>query len=302
MRNILMKASAKINLTLDVLGRRPDGYHEISSVMQAIDLHDTLLIEKTGRRGIQLKCDYPGLPVDDQNLVYKAAQLLAPEQGIYIELQKKIPVAAGLAGGSSDCAATLLGLNTLLKLGIPPDQLLKMGRGLGADVPFCIMGGTALAEGIGDRLTALPCHPDSWIVLAHLPIFVSTKEIFSEWSGKSGNMTPAMVKSVSMGNLKKIYTNLSNDLAPIAISMHPEIDSIISLFRLQNALGVNMTGSGPTVFAYFHTKTSALAAMDNIQKQFPNCDMFCTQLSAAEGFSGCGHEMREDEQFCYKKP
>ncbi|MCL2399812.1 MAG: 4-(cytidine 5'-diphospho)-2-C-methyl-D-erythritol kinase [Defluviitaleaceae bacterium] len=324
MSTITMKAWAKINLTLDVLNKRPDGYHNLVSVMQSICLYDTLLIRKTstavssGNLEIEIKTDCYGLPTDESNLIYKAAKSILTAYdlrcGISVELQKNIPVAAGLAGGSSNCAATLLGLNTLLELNIPQERLFEMGRNLGADVPFCLMSniepsgsGTALAEGIGEKLTPLPSHPDIWIVLAHLPIPVSTKEIFSRRSHtvqqnrnaqtnrniqqpktfrlhlpsakkqQTKKKSPEMVKAFASGNINKIADNLSNDLTALATDMHPEIFDLITAFNTQNPLGVNMSGSGPTVFAYFLTEFDALKAQEHIRQQFISCDVFCTK-------------------------
>ena len=280
MRNVYMKACAKINLTLDVLGKRSDGYHELSSVMQSIALYDTLLISKTNRQGIELKTDCPALPVDEDNLIYRAAQLLLSEykikQGISIELHKKIPLAAGLAGGSSDCAATLLGLNDLFELDIPQKELFELGQRLGADVPFCIMSGTALAEGVGEKLAPLPPHPKTWIVLARLPILVSTKEIFLRWSREAAcyPRSSAMMEALKTGDINEIAVNLGNGLTPVATALHPEINTLIVAFQDQNAVGVNMTGSGPTVFAYFSTEFAAFKAIEYIKKQLPSCELF----------------------------
>jgi len=286
MENIRMKAYAKINLTLDVLGKRPDGYHELSSVMQSIGLCDTLLMSKTPRQGIEIKTDCLELPVDEGNLVYRAAQCLLSaykvQQGVFIELQKRIPIAAGLAGGSSDCAATLLGLNKLFELNIPQKRLFEIGRQLGADVPFCLMANeagsptTALAEGVGEQLTPLPSHPEAWIVLAHLPIMVSTKTIFSRWINNAASSAKStdMVNAFATGNINEVASSLSNALAPVAMALHPKIDALMMALSAQNAIGVNMTGSGPTVFAYFFTETTALRAIEYIKQQFPDCDFF----------------------------
>ena len=293
MRTITIKAWAKINLTLDVLGKRPDGYHELASVMQAISLYDTLTISESNKPGIEIKLTEtksikkrPDLPIGEGNLVYQAAQLLTTKfnirKGILIELQKNIPIAAGLAGGSSDCAATLLGLNHIFDLNISQRQLLDIGKELGADVPFCIMGndtgpsGTALAEGIGERLTPLPSHPGVNIVLARLPVMVSTKKIFSYYTGRSEQQTSAMVQALKTNDVKKIAANLANDLVPIVTGLHPEVLTLITAFREQNAMGVSMTGSGPTVFAYYPTEASAFMAIKNISEQFPDCEIFST--------------------------
>jgi len=204
-------------------------------------------------------------------LVYRAAQLLLGSgQGLCIELEKNIPVAAGLAGGSSDCAATLLGLNELLELNLPKEELLKLGSKLGADVPFCIFchtGGTALAEGIGDILTPLKDHPEVWIVLVRPPVFVSTKEIFSNWRSPNQAQTPAMLKAINSGNLEAIAANLSNGLAEKNMSL-------ISALQSQGAIGTNMTGSGPTAYAYYKTESTAIAAIDYIKQKYPDYNTY----------------------------
>jgi len=269
----IMKACAKINLTLDILGRRPDNYHELASVMQSINLSDTLVIKKSEQPGITLKCDNPALPVDEGNLVYRVAKYLFFEynirQGISIDLHKKIPLAAGIAGGSADCAAALLGINELLELNIPKTKLFEIGRIHGADVPFCMLGGTALAEGIGEKLTILPDHPDIWIVLVRLPILVSTKDIFANWkSNNSQNRSHDMVKALESGDVHKIAASLGNDLESVTTTIHPKIAEVISAFKELDALGVNMSGSGPTVFAYFLTETNARRAIQVIEEEF----------------------------------
>lgn len=288
-----IKAWAKINLTLDVLGKRPDNYHQLASVMQAVGIYDTLVINKTDRQGIELKTNITNLPTDEGNLVYKAAKLLTWEynvkEGISIELRKNIPIGAGLAGGSSDCAAALYGINELLDLKIPQKRLLELGSQLGSDVPFCLMSiagpqsnkpftGTALVEGAGEKITPLPAHPDVSIVLACPPIVVSTQKIFARWSNtQTEGQTPAMVNAITEYDVKKIAANLANDLTPIATGLHPEILELISAFRAESALGVNMTGSGGCVFAYFSTEADALAAIKNMGAQFSDCELYFAQ-------------------------
>lgn len=290
--SITLKARAKINLTLDILGKRPDGYHELSTVMQSLELYDTLVIktiEKQGLDDIILETDCPTLPTDENNLVYKAARLILKEhnvqQGVHIYLHKRIPLAAGLAGGSSDCAATLWGLNTLLGLNVANERLFEMGRQLGADVPFCLFAnfinnhGTALAEGIGEKLTPLPLHPDVWILLARLPIEVSTQEIFSRFGAMQPlpiERTPSMLEALETQKLPLICFCLGNGLTDIAVSMHPEIHTLITLLQGQEALGVNMTGSGPTVFAYFPSKSAACSAVNALESQ-AKLDIFLTK-------------------------
>ena len=278
-----MKTFAKINLTLDILGKRPDGYHELSSVMQSVSLHDTLSITRTERQGISIKADSPELPVGRDNLVYKAAEFILKEYnltscGVSVEIEKRIPIAAGLAGGSSNCAAALTGLRDLFGLNIPEDKLHQIGKGFGADVPFCLLsGGTALAEGIGEKLTLLPPHPDIYVALARLPVHVATKEVFGRWTGAGERKTPEMLEALTSGRLDNIAGALGNGLASTAIAMHPEIAEVIEAFRKNNACGVNMTGSGPTVFAYFHTEEDANIAVEAIKYKY-NCDTFCTKI------------------------
>ena len=278
-----MKTFAKINLTLDVLGKRPDGYHEISSVMQSLALHDTLSVTRTEGPGIKIKTDNPSLPVDNSNLVYKAAEFILrsynlASYGVSVEIEKKIPIAAGLAGGSSNCAAALIGLRDLFELDISEDKLYQIGKGFGADVPFCLLsGGTALAEGIGEKLTLLTPHPDMCVALARLPVHVATKEVFSRWTKEEEKKTPEMLKALAAGSIDDIAAALGNGLASTAIAMHPEIAGIMEVFRKYNACGVNMTGSGPTVFAYFHREDDAYIAINAIENIY-NCHTFCTKI------------------------
>ena len=298
MDTITVKAWAKINLTLDVLGKRPTGYHELSSVMQTIGLYDLLTIEQTQNPGITLKAPEgkdlpPDFPIGKDNLIYQAAATLLERydvlQGVAIELTKNIPIAAGLAGGSSNAAATLTGINELFKLKIPRERLMEIGRELGSDIPFCIFclfdqqGGTALVEGTGEKITALPNHPEAGIVLVRPKEHVSTKEIFSMWTGMSERQTPYMLDAIKKGDIRKISENLSNDLTQIATGLHPQILDILNALRKQKALGVNMTGSGPTVFGYFPSEYTALLAMERVGQEFPDCEVFCTKPKSAKG-------------------
>jgi len=281
---MIIQAKAKINLTLDVLGKRSDGYHELSTIMQSIDLCDTLTFRKTERMGISLKINNPFLPVDEKNLIYRIAQFLILEynirQGISIELIKRIPIAAGLAGGSTNAAATLLALNEIFELSISQKQLYKIGQSFGADIPFCMMSGTVLAEGIGEKLKPLTNHPKTWLVLARPQIFVSTKEIFSRWSPQNAeSKSAAMAEALMSGDIQKVASKLSNDLAPIAMELYPEILRVMNVLREQNAIGVNMSGSGPTVFAYFGTESAALMAIDHLKRQLSNIDLFCVKIN-----------------------
>lgn len=281
MESITLKAYAKINLTLDVLGKRADGYHEIASVMQTVGVFDLIDISIVEEPGIFLTTNRPDLATNDRNIAYRAAQYFMSDfeikKGIAIHINKYIPIAAGLGGGSSDCAAVLNGINELFGLNISADRLIKTGSVLGADVPFFIRGGTVLVQGMGEKIKSLPKHPSVNIVLARLPVEVSTKNVYAEWSGKTEGQTTNIIREIKAGNIKKIAENLSNDLAPTVIDMHPGILDLITAFRKHKAAGANVTGSGPTVYAYFTTETEGLAAVKNMGEQFPTCEFYLTQ-------------------------
>jgi len=281
---VQIKAFSKINLILEVLERRPDGYHNLRSVMQSLALHDTLTIKPhtpaKGTPPLRLTCDNPSLPTDEGNLVFRAAQYMAEayaiSQPLSIHIEKRIPVAAGLGGGSSDCAAALVGINRCFGLGLDRDALREAGLRFGADVPFCITGGTMLAQGTGEILTELPPHPDCWIVLACLPIPVSTGEIFRQVDAKAQpddgpESTPApgvgpMGEALKKGDIPGIAKEFFNALAPVTTRMHPEIDGLIAQLRELGALGAAMSGSGPSVFGYFENKAAASAAEHILKK------------------------------------
>jgi len=259
---VQMRAFSKINLILDVLRKRSDGYHDLRSVMQMLALHDTVTISiSKNNNGFQLICSDPALPTDDRNLVTKAAKFLIKEynivQPICIQLEKRIPQAAGLAGGSSDCAATLVGINQLFDLNIPLHTLMEIGQRFGADVPFCLLGGTALAEGIGEKLTPLPVHPHCWVLLACPDIYVSTAAIFNKCKPGVSNNIDDMITALAKGNLRDIAKNFNNDLADVTIKLHPIIQKLINEMITQGAMNAAMSGSGPSVFGYFLDKETA---------------------------------------------
>ncbi|MCL1884872.1 MAG: 4-(cytidine 5'-diphospho)-2-C-methyl-D-erythritol kinase [Defluviitaleaceae bacterium] len=284
---VKVQAVAKINLFLDVLGKRSDGYHDLFSIMQAVDLCDELLIslgsEKTSETAVcHLVCDLEGLPADGENLVVKAGNLLIREYGIMqnlnIELTKRIPVGAGLAGGSSDCAAALLGINELLDLSIPFDKLLEIGKSLGADVPFCLYANagyrkgllrTAITEGIGEKISPLPPHPPCFIVIACPNIHVSTAEIFSHYklSHASTEKRQNIVNAFNNSDITKIAKNLYNTFTPITSHLHPEISELIANFLDAGAMGAEMSGTGSSVFAYFDSEKLAEKALNILRHQ-----------------------------------
>lgn len=249
------RAYAKINLTLDVLGKRADGYHEVSMIMQSISLFDTVSFSER-KTGVSLTCNLPGLPGDNSNLAYRAAELLRREcgahQGVHIDLVKRIPLAAGLAGGSSDAAAVLRGLNQLWRLRLSNDDLERLAAELGSDVPFCLWGGTVQATGRGEKLEPLADFAGIGVVLAHPPIHVSTAWVYGQFqtalaSGSCYN--EGMRQAVAAQDFLAVSTNLYNALETVTVPAYPQIAAIKQTLSAAGASGVLMSGSGPTVFA-----------------------------------------------------
>ncbi len=267
MNSIDTKAYAKINLGLDVLRKREDGYHEVSMIMQSVDLYDTLTLRKYSDGEIKLRTNLPWLPHDRRNLVYKAAELfretLHIRDGIHINLNKQIPVAAGMAGGSSDAAATLMGLNQLFETGLGEHELKKLGVKLGADVPYCIQLGTSLSEGIGEILTTLKPMPGCHILLVKPDISVSTKYVY-EHLKLSGEVThpdiPGMLAAIEQGNLYQLTSLMDNILQTVTIKEYPIIEEIKERMLEHGALTSLMSGSGPTVFGIYDSLPAAKAA------------------------------------------
>jgi 4-diphosphocytidyl-2-C-methyl-D-erythritol kinase len=264
MNTVTRKAHAKINLALDVLKRRADGYHEVRMVMHTIDLHDELVFEKTpsDAPSIVVRCDNPLLQNND-NLVFRAAALLCqhfPERilskdsGVTISLKKKIPLAAGLAGGSTDAAAVFHGFNELFDLGMSVASMCELGSKIGADVPFCILGGTALAEGIGEKLTPLPALPPCQIQLAKPDIEVSTKWVYEQLALAELTEHPdidGMVAALHRQDLSGVIARMSNVLEMVTVRKHPIIQELKREMLERGAAGALMSGSGPTVFGVF---------------------------------------------------
>ncbi|MDN5346488.1 MAG: 4-diphosphocytidyl-2-C-methyl-D-erythritol kinase [Clostridia bacterium] len=257
MDEIIVPAYAKINLTLKVLGQRADGYHDLSTIFQAISLHDEVIARKEGR-DIDLVAEGAGLPSREENLIYRAALLLKERfglvAGVRIYLKKRLPVAAGLGGGSADAAATLLALNYLFDLGLMPAQLMLLGAELGADVPFCLLGGTALGRGRGERLTLLPPPPRLWLVLVKPPFGVSTAEVYRGWdaglgAGKeAGPDEEAALEALNTGKRDLLLKALGNDLEGITCSLYPQALDVKKCLFKAGAEQVIMCGSGPTFF------------------------------------------------------
>jgi 4-diphosphocytidyl-2-C-methyl-D-erythritol kinase len=249
------KAPAKINLMLDVLHKRPDGYHEVEMVMTMVDLADRLEMVELPRDTIIISSQVGYIPLDEKNLAFQAARLIKDRydvrKGVHIHLDKKIPVAAGLAGGSSDAAATLRGLSRLWGLHIPVQELQRLGAELGSDVPFCVTGGTALATGRGEVLHPIPNPPQCWVILAKPPINVSTQEVYTRLKSDQITKHPSashMIAAIQSGNFHEVCGQLGNVLEDVTLKLHPEVQQIKEAMMRLGADGTLMSGSGPTVF------------------------------------------------------
>ena len=249
--SIVLKSYGKINLGLDVLRRREDGYHEVRMIMQTVGLYDVLTMKKRKDDKIEMTCNLSFLPTDERNLVYKAVKLIKDKyhikDGVEINLSKRIPVAAGMAGGSSNCAAALKGMNQLFDLGLSIDELCEIGVTLGADVPYCIWGGTALSEGIGEKLSRVDAMPDCYILIAKPGISVSTAFVYKNL------------------DLPALCNRLENVLETVTIKEYPIIEKVKKHLMDQGAKGALMSGSGPTIFAIFEDKKTADDAMESLR-------------------------------------
>lgn len=270
---ITLNAYAKINLSLDVVGRLANGYHEVRMIMQTVGIHDTLKFEKTEGE-IVLSSDAGELPLGEDNLIYKAAKLVRETYGISggvkVHLEKRIPVAAGMAGGSTDAAATLKAMNLLYDLRLSEEDLCGLGVKLGADVPYCIMGGTALSEGIGEVLTKLAPMPECVLLVAKPDINVSTKEVYQALDSQSVPWHPdvdGMRQAIEEGRLEGIYSRLGNVLETVTVAKHPIVSEIKQEMLENGALGSLMSGSGPSVFGIFDDEEKARAAGECIKKK-----------------------------------
>lgn len=267
---ISLKAHAKINWSLSILGLRSDGYHELDMLMQSLELHDELIFEDA--RWLSLSVDGQSLPVGGRNLIVKAANALmeatGERHGARIQLKKHIPIRAGLGGGSADCAMTLVALNQLWKLYLPTDRLMKIGASLGADVPFCMLGGLARVGGVGERLTPIPGAPSIPLAMVTPGGGLSTPAVFKAWDEGDCPIVPAdlsaLADALTRGDLNRAQTLSFNALEVPAIRLMPQIGEIIETFRTLGARFVRMTGSGSTVFAAFDTDEQAKTAAAHI--------------------------------------
>lgn len=272
MNSIDLKSRAKINLSIDVLGKRDDGYHIVEMIMQTIDLYDNLKITKIEGDFIKIKSDSEDIPLNQDNIVYKAADILKKrfniKDGVEISIQKNIPVAAGMAGGSSNAAAVLVGLNKVWNLGLSESELKEIGLQLGADVPFCITGGSALAQGIGEELTNIHGLSESVNILVCKPdIFVSTKEVYQSLDMNKVQKRPEnqkLIESLKNDDIKYVSENMVNVLEEVTASKYKEIKQIEATMMKNKALGSMMSGSGPTVFGLFDNKEYAIKAKEEL--------------------------------------
>lgn len=283
MNSIILKGRAKINLTLDVVGKRDNGYHDLEMIMQTVNLYDTIYIRKTKVPGVRLKSNYSWLPTNEKNIAYRAAELFFKESeicgGVSIEITKRIPVAAGLAGGSTDAAATLVGLNRLYETHYSKEQLMEMGLKLGADVPFCIARGTMLAEGIGEVLTPLEPMPKTYVVLVKPPFSASTATVYKSLdisNIKKHPDTKLVIEALKTGDVKTVAENMQNVLEEVTVAIHPEIDKIKEGFRKHGAMGTMMSGSGTTVFGLFETEEAAKRASRYFKVQHNMREVYVT--------------------------
>jgi 4-diphosphocytidyl-2-C-methyl-D-erythritol kinase len=274
---ISLNAHAKINLSLDVLNKREDGYHNLQMIMQTIELHDTINIAKI-QSGVEIYCDAPYVPNNNTNIAYKAAAAMLdrykPGAGVRIEIEKKIPVAAGLAGGSTDAAAVLKGVNQLFNLGLDQKELMEIGKTIGADVPYCLMGGTALAEGIGEKLTPLRQIGKVPVILIKPRIGVSTAWVYKKLNLDKLNQRPdtsALISAIDRLDIGFISENMSNVLESVTLARYPVIRKIKKAMIKNGAAGSMMSGSGPTVFGIFSDEQKATNAFSKLNNGINEC-------------------------------
>ncbi len=281
---ITRKAYAKINLGLDVLGKRDDGYHLVKMIMQNVDIYDTLTFEENATGEISLKASSESIPTDKSNLICKVAYQLKEEFGVSkgadITLEKRIPVAAGMAGGSTDGAAAYLALNELWNLGLTKEEMCKRAVKLGADIPYCIIGGTALSEGIGEELTVLADAPEFYLVVAKPAIAVSTGWVYTELDNSPIERHPdidAVRKAIEDGDIKGMCDNIHNVLEPVTTGKYQVIKEIEKILEDNDAVRAFMTGSGPTVFAVYEDEERARKGYEAVKKSGLAPELFLTK-------------------------
>ncbi|MBZ2175087.1 4-(cytidine 5'-diphospho)-2-C-methyl-D-erythritol kinase [Schnuerera sp. xch1] len=273
MNEIVVDSFGKVNLALDVLYKRDDGYHEINTIMQQIDLKDTVTL-RDRKKGIKIECNDKDVPLDHTNLVYKAWEKIVNKtginRGIHIIIQKRIPVSAGLAGGSSNAAAVFKGLNILWNLKLSEEELMKMGLQIGADVPFCITGGTAWAKGIGEKLTKIKSFSNNMILLTNIGVPVSTAHVYDNldlYNKEKVADIEKIVRYIEEDNIVKVATSMTNVLEGFVIKEYPIIKEIKKDMIEYGALGSIMSGSGPTVFGIFDDEKKLYNCKEMLEKK-----------------------------------
>ena len=276
-----IKAYAKINIALDIVGKREDGYHLLRMIMQSIDLYDIIEINKINS-GINLKCNKHYVPTDERNLAYKAAKMFMEtysiESGVEIELIKHIPVSAGLAGGSTDAAGVLKLMNKMFNINASEEELKVLGLKLGADIPYCISGGTALCEGVGEKITQLKGFKDKILVLIKPPFGVSTKEVYKSFDLTKVIFHPrieALIEAMGNDDIYFVANNMKNLLENVTLRRHRVLMNIKEEVKIEGSIGTMMSGSGPTVFAFFDDMLKAQMCYDNMKKKYK--DVFITR-------------------------
>jgi 4-diphosphocytidyl-2-C-methyl-D-erythritol kinase len=277
-----IRAYAKVNLGLDVVKRLENGYHQVKMIMQTVGIYDELSVWRT-EGGIVLTTDAGELPTDENNLICKAVKLMTEKygirEGVRIHLEKHIPIAAGMAGGSTDAAAAMKAVNDLFGLGLDEKELMEDGVKIGADVPYCILGGTALAEGIGEKLTVLPDVPDMYLVVAKPALAVSTKHVYEHLDAEGIGHHPdidGMIAAIRVGSLRGVTVRMENVLEAVTIPEHPVIDTLKVRMRELGAVNSLMSGSGPTVFGVFETQAAAGRAYEQMRQENPETQIFLT--------------------------
>ena len=290
MDEIKIKAYGKINLGLDVLRKREDGYHDLDMIMQLVDVYDDITITKTGEKNcIRVETNEAVLSNEKGNLAYVAAKTLmdkyAIDEGLRIKIDKRIPIAGGMAGGSADCAATLMGINYMFELGLDKNQLMEIGLGLGADVPYCILGGTAIARGIGEKLTPLPAPPQCHVVIATPKVSVSTAFVYGHIKPDEITRHPdieGIAAAIQKKNLTELAKLIYNVMEDVTVPEYPVIKDIEEILINQGALNAIMSGSGPTVFALFDNRMQAQKAVDILKEMDITRHLYLTKFTQGE--------------------
>lgn len=273
MEKIVCKAMAKVNLGLDVLRRRQDGYHEVRMIMQSVDLYDVLTFEKTEAAGIVIRTNKKNIPTDQRNLIYKAADLLMQKysitDGLRVTLEKRIPMAAGMAGGSTDAAAVFVAMNELFSLHMTQESMCELAVTIGADVPYCIVGGTVLAEGIGEKLTKLADAPACTLLIAKPSVGVSTKYVYENLHADKLRQHPdidGMLTAICEDDLDGVAKRLGNVLETVTVKAYPVIEKLKSWMMEHGAVNALMSGSGPTVFGIYKEAQEAQRACEQLRR------------------------------------